>query len=146
MPYFLSGQINCLDSQVEAYASAHSGAMGCFDVEELVSLFVLLAAEFEKWAAKQELSTTVRRDLIAGFGRLASLGGRIRSMVQRLRENGYTVTGVDGFLRSLIRCRAAADSDEIAAERRQVDRRDIKTRPVQELIDQLQRRDDTAGG
>lgn len=145
MAYFLPAQINCLDNQVEAYAAAHSQAMHCFDVEELVSLFVSLAGELEKLAAKEQSSSSQSQVTITEFKHLATVGGRIRDMVVQLREDGYTVTGIDPFMRSLIRCRAAADAEEILAEREQVARGDIKTRPIQELIDELQRRDNASG-
>jgi hypothetical protein len=145
MAYFLPAQINCLDSQVEAYTAAHTKAMECFDVEELVSLFVSLAAEMEKSATKGDAPGAARQATIAEFKQLVSVGGRIRDMVRRLRDDGYVVAGTDDLLRSLIRCRAAADSDDIAADRDRVTRGEIKTRPVQELIDELQRRDSTAG-
>jgi hypothetical protein len=146
MAYFLPAQINCLDTQVEAYAAAHTQAMHCFDVEELVSLFVSLEGELEKSTAKEQLSGFARQTAIAEYKHLATVGGRIRDMVARLRKDGFTVTGIDPFMRSLIRCRAAADGDELVAERDRVARGEITTRPIQELIDELQRRDNTTGG
>ena len=146
MAFFIPAQINCLDSQVEAYASAHTKAMECFDVEELVSLFVSLTAELEKSAAKLVLNGASRQVTIGEFKHLASVGARIRGMVRGLREDGYTVAGADDFLRSLVRCCAAADSDEILEERGRVTRGEIKTRAIQELVDELQRRDIASGG
>jgi len=145
MAYFLPGQINCLETQVEAYAAAHTQAMHCFDVEELMSLFVSLAGELEKSTAKEQLSNPARQAAIAEFRHMTIVGSRIRGMVAQVRKDGYTVTGIDEFMRSLIRCRATADTDEIIAERDQIARGEVKSRPIQELIDELQRRDNATG-
>jgi hypothetical protein len=144
MAYFLPAQINCLDDQVEAYAAAHTQAMHCFDVEELISLFVSLAGELEKSTSKGQLAGIARQEAISEFEHLALVGARIRDMVGRLRSDGLSVTGLDAFMQSLIRCRAASDAKGIVAERDRVARGEIKSRPIQELLDELQRRDDTA--
>ena len=144
MAYFLPAQINCLDDQVEAYAAAHSHAMHCFDLEELISLFVSLAGELEKSTSKEHLAGSALQDATGEFEHLAVVGARIRDMVGRLRSDGFSVTGIDPFMQSLIRCRAASDANRIVTDRDRVARGEIKSRPIQELLDELQCRDDTA--
>src|SRR5262249_37124454 len=108
-------------------------------------LFVSLAGELEKSLVKEQLTSAERKTAIAEFKHLATVGGRIRSMVTRLNEDGFAVKGIDAFMRSLIRCRANADADEINATREKLARGEIKSRPIQELVDELQRRDNSAG-
>ncbi len=145
MAYFLPAQIDCLENQVEAYALAHTQAMQCLDVEELMSLFVSFAGALEKSASNEPLSPLARRRALAEFRHLAAVGIHIREMVSQLRCNGYSVMGIEPFMRSLIRCRANADADEIVAERAQAAQGEIKSRPIKELTDELQHRDNSAG-
>jgi len=109
MLHFLPTYINCLETQVDGYATAQT--MNRVDVEELMSIFVSLAGELEKSLASEHVPG------MGDFNRLAAVGGRIRGMATRLRKDGHMLAGLDPFVRSVIRCRDIAHSDQNADER-----------------------------
>lgn len=111
---FIPAHISCLESHVQSYAAA--GAINRLDVEELMSIFMSLSAELEKSLARDWVSPEALQSALADFKRLASIGGRIRTMATSLRKEGHIVTGLDPFVRSVIRCRDIARSDEVAPE------------------------------
>jgi hypothetical protein len=133
MLQFLPTHINCLETQVEAYATATT--MNRVDVEELMSIFVSLAGELEKSLANEQLSGSPLS--LGDFSRLAAIGGRIRGMATRLRKDGHTLAGIDPFVRSVIRCRDIAHSDQNSAGQNPADCGEMTSRRGDEVSSPL---------
>jgi hypothetical protein len=150
MSQFLPAQIDCLARQVESYGSDHATAMLCYDVEELMSLYVSLFNELERGVAKASPRDKWDQSAVDAslpvYRRLLQVGDGIRVFMRELKVKGYRVEGIEAFMSAYLRTRIASETESLVAASLEWERGGCKTRPLQELIDELQRRDDAAGG
>jgi hypothetical protein len=147
MSQFLPAQIDCLARQVESYGSDHATAMLCYDVEELMSIYISLFNELERGVAKASPRDKWDQHAVDAslpvYRRLLQVGDGIRTFVRALKAKGYRVEGIEAFLSAYLRTRIASDTEVNMAAF--ANGGELNARPIQELVDELRRKDEAAG-
>jgi hypothetical protein len=152
MAQFLPAQIDLFERQVESYAahaSDHAAAMLCYDVEELMSIYVSFFHEMEKAVRKPSVSLEWEKAVKEWsplYRRLVRMGDRLRDLIRNLKAVGFEVAGLDPFMRALLGARVGADAEHNYAIISAVNQGKLPTRPVKVPSDELSARNDGPGG
>ena len=147
MAQFVASQIDLLERQVDACAaqpSTYNRAALCQDVEELMSIYIAFLQDVDETVTRVSPQTRWNQaevdKWLPCYKSLARIGPKVRDLIRSLKSMEFEIAGVHAFMESFVAAKAWAEAEENAKLIAAVEAGEIKTRPIEDLLNELSHR------
>ena len=153
MSQFLSEQLDFFGKQAhsENWREEHDAAMFCRDVEDAVAFAIQLKERIDRMAAidpklQNQWEEAAARLYIPWYQRWYDHAREVLEAIRRLKKQGYTVAGVDLFMKSYLQAQSIAlHFDKNLESIKRIEAGQSNGIPLEQAFNEIQRRSRGSG-